>query len=154
MQQPFAVLTVAFEPDAPKEDVDAVHAGLSAFNQRVLGGEKYEPIRLLVRDAGGRVVAGLLGELYYSWLYIAILWVHEELRGRGIGRQLMGMAEEYAAGRGRTHAHVDTLDFQAPHFYQRLGYTVWGELGPYGDGHVRYFLKKTLTEPAQTGAPT
>jgi GNAT superfamily N-acetyltransferase len=150
--QSFAGLTIAFEPDASKQDVDAIHAGLSAYNQRVLGSERHEPMRLLVRDGKGQVVGGLLGELYYSWLYIAILWVHEDLRGRGIGRQLMAVAEEYASNRGRTHAHVDTLDFQAPQFYQRLGYTVWGELGPYGEGHVRYFLKKALPNPAQTGA--
>ncbi len=34
MQQPFAPLTVVFEPDAPKDDVNAVQAGFSAFNQQ------------------------------------------------------------------------------------------------------------------------
>jgi GNAT superfamily N-acetyltransferase len=137
-------LTLTFEPDVASQDLDVVNAGLSAYNDQVLGSQQYEPMRLLVRDAKGQVVGGLLGELYYNWLYIAILWLHEDIRGQGIGRRLMATAEEYAASRGRTHVHVDTLDFQAPLFYQRLGYTVWGELGPYGDGHTRYYLKKTL----------
>lgn len=137
-------LTITFEPDASSKDLDAVNAGLSAYNDRVLGPQQYEPMRLLVRDAEGQIVGGLLGELYYNWLYIAILWLHEDIRGQGLGRRLMATAEAYAASRGRTHVHVDTLDFQAPLFYQRLGYTVWGELGPYGDGHTRYYLKKTL----------
>ena len=142
--QSIGELTITFEPDASSQDLDVVNAGLSAFNDRILGSQQYEPMRLLVRDANGQVVGGLLGELYYNWLYIAILWLHEDIRGQGIGSRLMATAEEYAASRGRTHVHVDTLDFQAPLFYQRLGYTVWGELGPYGDGHTRYYLKKTL----------
>lgn len=142
--QSIGELTITFEPNASSQDLDVVNAGLSAFNDRVLGSQQYEPMRLLVRDANGQVVGGLLGELYYNWLYIAVLWLHEDIRGGGIGRRLMATAEEYAASRGRTHVHVDTLDFQAPLFYQRLGYTVWGELGPYGNGHTRYYLKKTL----------
>jgi GNAT superfamily N-acetyltransferase len=142
--QSIGELTITFEPDAAGQDLDVINTGLSAFNDRVLGSQRYEPMRLLVRDANGQVVGGLLGELYYNWLYIAILWLHEDIRGQGIGRRLMATAEEYAASRGRTHVHVDTLDFQAPLFYQHLGYTIWGELGPYGDGHTRYYLKKTL----------
>jgi GNAT superfamily N-acetyltransferase len=142
--QSIGELTITFEPEAKSQELDVVSAGLNVFNDQVLGSQRYEPMRLLVRNASGQVVGGLLGELYYNWLYIAILWLHEDIRGQGIGRRLMATAEEYAASRGRTHVHVDTLDFQAPLFYQRLGYAVWGELGPYGDGHTRYYLKKTL----------
>jgi hypothetical protein len=39
---------------------------------------------------------------------------------------------------------VDTIDFQALPFYQKLGYTGWGRLDDLPPGHVRYFLKKDL----------
>ena len=139
-----AGLTIDFEPDAAQETVDAVHAGLSVYNRRVLGNEQYAPLRLIARDAEGQIAAGLLGDLYFNWLYIAILWVREDQRGLGVGSRLMALAEEHAIREGRTHVHVDTFDFQAPDFYRRLGYTLFGELGPYGDGHTRYYFQKAL----------
>jgi GNAT superfamily N-acetyltransferase len=145
-----ASLVFNFELQAAKETIDVIQKGLSAYNQSVMGEERYEPVRWIVRDAAGQVAGGLLGDLYFNWLYIAILWVREDLRGCGVGSRLMALAEEYAASQGRTHIHVDTFDFQAPDFYQRLGYTVHGELGPYGEGHIRYYLKKDL--PAASAA--
>jgi ribosomal protein S18 acetylase RimI-like enzyme len=142
--EPMAGLTINLEPQATKETIDAIHQGLIVYNRRMLGDERYEPLRLIARDAEGQIVAGLLGELYFDWLYIAVLWVQEDRRGQGIGSRLMRMAEEYAAAQGRAHVHVDTFDFQAPDFYRRLGYVVHGELGPYGDGHIRYYLQKAL----------
>jgi GNAT superfamily N-acetyltransferase len=147
----FAELTIDFEPQVPKETVDAVHQGLIIYNRRVLGNERYEQVRWIARDGEGQIVAGLLGDLYFNWLYIAILWVREDQRGRGVGSRLMALAEAYATSQGRSHVHVDTFDFQAPDFYRRLGYELHGELGPYGDGHSRYYFKKALPSvtPAQ-----
>lgn len=142
--EPIAGLTITFEPQAPKETLDVIYQGLSAYNQRVLGEEHFTPVRLIARDDAGQIVAGLLGDLYFNWLYIAILWVREEWRGRGIGSRLMAQVEAYAAAEGRTHVHVDTFDFQAPDFYRRLGYVEHGALGPYGDGHIRYYFQKVL----------
>jgi GNAT superfamily N-acetyltransferase len=118
-----------------------------------LGEERFEPLRLLARSSDGQLVAGLLADLYFEWLYVAILWVREDLRGQGIGRRLMATIEEYAAAHGRLYAHVDTFDFQAPEFYKRLGYTVFGELGPYGDGHTRFYLRKALSSGPGGAAP-
>ncbi len=63
--------------------------------------------------------------------------------GKGIGRRLMGDAEMRALERGCHSAWVDTFSFQAPGFYPRLGYTVFGELD-YPPGHKRIFLQKRL----------
>lgn len=139
-----AGLTIGFEPDAGQKNIGPVHEGLIVYNRRVLGDERYEPIRLIARDGEGQIAGGLLGDLYFNWLYIAILWVRDDMRGRGVGSRLMALAEEYAVRQGRTHVHVDTFDFQAPDFYRRLGYTLLGELGPYGDGHTRYYFQKAL----------
>ena len=144
-KEQIAGLTIDFEPDAAQDTVDAIHAGLSAYNRRVLGGEQYAPLRWIARDADGQIAGGLLGDLYFNWLYIAILWVREDQRGRGIGSRLMALAEEYAAAQGRTHVHVDTFDFQAPDFYRRHDYTEFGRLGPYGDGHIRFYFHKALS---------
>jgi GNAT superfamily N-acetyltransferase len=76
-------------------------------------------------------------------LFIRYLWVSDSLRGRGIGRELMAGAEAHALERGCHSAWLDTFSFQAPGFYPRLGYTVFGELD-YPPGHKRIFLQKRL----------
>ena len=78
-----------------------------------------------------------------GWLFIRYLWVSEALRGKGIGRKLMADAEARALERGCHSAWVDTFSFQAPGFYPKLGYTVFGELD-YPPGHKRIFLQKRL----------
>ena len=89
---------------------------------------------------GGSVVAGLAGETYSGWLFIRYLWVSDALRGRGIGRKLMSDAEGRALERGCHSAWVDTFSFQAPGFYPKLGYQVFGELD-YPPGTSAFFSR-------------
>ena len=49
-------------------------------------------------------------------------WVHEDMRGTGVGASLMTAFEDEARKRGCTHVFVTSFTFQAPGFYQRLGY--------------------------------
>jgi hypothetical protein len=54
------------------------------------------------------------------------------------------MAEAEARQRGAQHAYLDTFSFQAPGFYKKHGYQVFGELQDFPPGHQRYFLTKQL----------
>ncbi|MEH2166604.1 MAG: hypothetical protein V7K41_08010 [Nostoc sp.] len=56
-------------------------------------------------------------------------------------------AEQEAVNRGCLNVYVFTYSFQAPEFYQHLGYEVFGELADFPPGHRRYFLKKNLQKP-------
>jgi hypothetical protein len=56
----------------------------------------------------------------------------------------MVAAEAEAVRRGCKHAFLDTLSFQAPGFYIKLGYAEFGRLSGFSGRHKRYFLHKTL----------
>lgn len=56
----------------------------------------------------------------------------------------MGMAEAIAHDKGCVGVWLDTFSFQAPDFYQKLGYSVFGELKDYPPGYSRFFLQKRL----------
>jgi GNAT superfamily N-acetyltransferase len=137
--------------DAPAEaDVEVLPNGLEAFNEsRWPGHQPWRPLAVFARD-GGSVVAGLGGETYAGWLFIHYLWVSETLRRRGIGRELISSAEARALERGSHSAWVDTFSFQAPGFYLKLGYEVFGELD-YPPEHKRFFLQKRLTRGSVAG---
>ena len=68
----------------------------------------------------------------------------EFTRGLGYGHQLLAMAEDEGRRHGARHAHLDTFSFQAPGFYQKYGYKVFGELHDFPSGYQRYYLTKDL----------
>lgn len=79
-----------------------------------------------------------------GWLRIGTLWVDARLRGQGYGRQLMAAAEAEGRQRGCHSAYLDTFSFQAPAFYERCGYEVFGTLEAFPGGHTRFFMRKSL----------
>jgi GNAT superfamily N-acetyltransferase len=137
--------------DQPADaDVEILPNGLEAFNEsRWPGHQPWKELGVFARD-GENIVAGLAGGTYCGWLFIRYLWVSDALRGMGLGRDLMGAAEGRALERGCHSAWVDTFSFQAPGFYRKLGYDVFGELD-YPPSHRRFFLKKRLMGGASGG---
>lgn len=93
---------------------------------------------------------GLTGSLWAGWLHIPVLWLEEGARGTGQGSRLLRAAEVYAYGRGAWHAHVSSFTFQAPGFYKKHGYEVFGELDDYPGGHSHVFLRKRLSEQVES----
>jgi len=98
-----------------------------------------------MRDEDGTIVGGVHGNYgSFGWLYVDALWVSEELRGQGHGTRLIAMIEAEAARHGCTNVYLNTFTFEAPAFYEKLGYTIFAELEDFPPGHSRLFLRKTL----------
>ena len=129
---------------APDDAVrQAIAAPLLQFNTALAGPSGHQALALVLRDKTGAVTGGLWGATGYGWLYTQLLVVPAELRGSGVGRTLLQRAENEALARGCQYAWVDT-QFGARAFYERLGYTVFGELPDYPPGFARSFLRKAL----------
>ncbi len=123
--------------DAPDADevAAAVKEGLRSYNRSMRPDPSAAPVTL----------AGLVGHTGWGWLEIETLWVDESRRGAGLGRVLIARAEQIARVRGCHSAHLDTLGFQAPGFYEQLGYEAFGVLERYPDvDHI--FYRKRLIE--------
>ena len=46
--------------------------------------------------------------------------------------------------RGCVGARLDTFEFQAPGFYEKLGYTRFGRIDDHPRGYSRFFMQKRL----------
>lgn len=104
---------------------------------------------LTARDPATRqLIGGVCGPTSYGWLLIKILWVEEQHRHLGIGQALMQRAQQKAIAHDCHHAWLDTSNPQAMRFYQKLGYSVFGQLsngeGCFPESHHRWFMKKVL----------
>ena len=143
--------------DEPDDELrKQVDDGLSAHNarhSRVFAEEAKDPekkprtLDLFVRDADGRVLAGLLGRLRFAWsgegwLYVSHLWVDESLRGQDYGTRLLKQAEDTARAAGCTAVHLTTFSFQARPFYEKQGYRCVGTLDGYPPGGSYYWMIK------------
>jgi GNAT superfamily N-acetyltransferase len=135
-------LEIAHEPDA--QDMQVVREAIYAYNRAKAGDQRYEPLTIFLRDSRCGLVGGLIGSIYWQWLTMDFVWVAEDLRGRGYGRQLILAAEAEALRRGCKHACLDTFSFQAKGFYERLGYLTFGVLDDFPGEHKRYSLRKNL----------
>jgi GNAT superfamily N-acetyltransferase len=118
--------------------------GVASYNREQAGDNKFQRLCFVLHGPDEEIVGGVLGEVYWGWLYVDLLWVQDDLRGRGYGHRLMTVIEQQAQQRGAKNAYLDTFSFQALDFYERQGYQVFGELEDYPPGHQRYFLKKRL----------
>lgn len=103
-----------------------------------------EPLNLYVEDEHGEIMAGLVAETFGNWLEIEYLFVKEDLRGQGIGSQLLHQAESEAKKRNCRFAFVNTYQFQAPAFYQKHGYQEVFILKDYPYTGQRHYYQKDL----------
>ena len=103
-----------------------------------------EPLNLYVEDEHGEIMAGLVAETFGNWLEIEYLFVKEDLRGQGIGSQLLHQAESEAKKRNCRYVFVNTYQFQAPAFYQKHGYQEVFALKDYPCTGQRHYYQKDL----------
>ena len=127
-----------------QQEIEFIRASLRSFNDAVVGEDGYTSLNIVEYDSDGTIIGGILGGTYWGWLYVDILWVDEKHRYRGIGSRLLCAAEQEAMRRGCHHAHLDTMSWQAPAFYQKHGYQTIGILPDIPEGAQKHLLMKEL----------
>ena len=121
-----------------------IGGGISEYNSEQAGDDHGLNLCFIVRGPDGEAIGGVIGSTHWDWLYINLMWLKEDFRTQGYGSRLLEAAEAEARTRGARNAYLDTFSFQAPEFYKKHGYEVFGELPEFPTGHTRYFMKKTL----------
>ena len=95
-------------------------------------------------DDGGNV--GLIKvELLFQYAFVKTLIIDIDYRKKGAGSFLLAKAEEFAIANNCHSLWLDTFSFQAPSFYEKHGYQMFGQLSNYPDKHKRFFYCKKLT---------
>lgn len=137
--------TITFDENPAGEEIKILGEGIDRYTQSKFGSRTNKQLAFFLRDEEGLIVGGVYGKYgSFRWLYISTLWVSEPLRGSGQGTRLMNLIEQEAVKNGCINAYLNTFSFQAPEFYKKLGYEIFGELEDFPAGHTRIFLKKKL----------
>lgn len=107
------------------DEVKEFQKGLEAYNMEQTNGEFNSPkdwINLVLKDHEGNIVGGILTSTLFWAQYLEVLWVDDKYRGLGYGRDLVREAERLSKKNGCITSHTYTFSWQAPDFYQAVGY--------------------------------
>ena len=92
------------------------------FNAKATGYADGRFLAGTIRDDAGEIIAGISGYTWGGCCELTHVWVHERHRGQGLGKALVRAAESEAVHRGCEQVVLMTHSFQAPEFYEHLGY--------------------------------
>ena len=130
--------------DTESQKAQKIGELVRSYNRSKREAAESEPLNLYVEDDSGELLAGLVAETFGNWLEIEYLFVKEELRGQGIGSQLLQQAESEAKKRNCRFSFVNTYQFQAPAFYQKHGYQEVFTMKYYPYTGQRHYYQKVL----------
>jgi len=138
-----------FLTDSPGDDAQrCIDEGLAEYNAASAGYWDARPLAVLARHpASGQIVGGLLGRTSLGLLFIDLVYLPKEWRGRQLGGRMLRMAEEEGVRRGCRAAVLYTISFQAPGFYESHGWRAFGRIPCDPPGTARVFMTKELSLP-------
>lgn len=137
-------LTLTWDPDPT--DIDALHELLYAFNDEATGIGDGRNFAVWLRDDAGQVSGGCCGWTWGGTCFVDTLFLPAALRRQGLGSRLMAMVEATARTCGCSQIVLQTHDFQAPAFYERLGFSRTAAIPDYPRGHAHLTMVKPLPQ--------
>ena len=137
-------LSFAVTDQPSPDDVAFIEDELVAYNVARARPYDRRPLPVFLRDAKGRTIGGITGETNWDSLYVDCFWLPDDVRGEGWGARLLAAAEDEARKRGCRHVRLFSFSFQAPGFYEKLGYRTFGVLEDYPPGQAQVWLRKDL----------
>jgi GNAT superfamily N-acetyltransferase len=135
---------VAITRHADDRDVAELRDAIHAYNEVTTGYRDGASLSCFLRDAEGRLIAGIDGFTWGGYARVEYLWVSEVRRNQGLGSELLAAAEAEARRRGCVTIVLDTHEFQAPWLYTRQGYKLAGTTHDTPRGYRQYLFEKRL----------
>lgn len=78
------------------------------------------------------------------WLWLDLLFVDEKYRNIDVATNLIKRVENFAKQNNCMGIRTDTWSFQAKGFYEKMGFTVYGQLENHPPHATDYLLKRVL----------
>lgn len=135
--------TLNLKPSSADDAV--VISGLQVSNAQ-LTGHATQHYSVFAWNEEGTIIGGALLFVGRDSAFLDTIWVGGSYRLQGVGRCLLKEAEKEAKRRGCKWIKLDTYEFQAPGFYLKCEYEIYGEVKDYTCGQSKVFLRKLLGE--------
>ncbi|KTC94085.1 GNAT family N-acetyltransferase [Legionella erythra] len=133
---------IDYQENPSPQDIQILGDGIIAYAKLKKNQPTIRSFAFFLRDKTNTIQGGCHGSMYYGCLYIDLLWIDEPFRGTQWGTRLMRSAEELGKANGCLFSTVNTMDWEALGFYQKLGYDIEYQRSGYLHDSTLYFLKK------------
>ena len=118
--------------------------GISDYAHEMKNQTPGKSFAFFIKDELSNLKGGIFGYIFYDCLYVDLLYIDKSLRGMKYGTRLMNEAELLAIKNNCHFMTVNTMDWEAPEFYKKLGFYVEFERKGYAKNSTFYFLRKNL----------
>ena len=135
---------IELELSSKPGDIQTLCDGIAFEAQQKKGLKPVSFFAFFIRDESEKIFGGCNGDILYGQLYVSQLWIHEKLRRQGFGTKLMQLAEKHATENQCKFISVNTMNFEAPEFYKKLGFHVEFERHGFDKDSIFYFMRKDL----------
>ena len=140
MKEEFIIST---HPNYDSSAAEIIQKNLKKFNESILGQYEPKPFCLYTTDEN-KVIGGINGDVFGTICSIFQVWVHDDYRKLKLGTKLFKELEEFARNNKCESIQLDTHEFQARGFYEKIGFNVIAVLPNNFMGHTTYILRKEL----------
>ncbi len=138
----FKVITSKVTPDLEKEILqEFIQHSLETIG---FDGFQKDYTSFEMRDENQELIGACTVKLFFGNLHIKVLIVKKKYRGQGFGTHLINYALQYAKEKSCSFAFIESMSFQAPEFYKKLGFEVELKRDGYAGGTSFYYLRKDL----------
>lgn len=139
-------IDIIYQPEPSADEIQVLYKGISEYAKLMKNQPPIQTFGFFVHDESQKILGGCTCAMYYGCLSIDSLWLDASLRGKRIGTNLMQLAEDHGKKHGCLFATVNTMDWEALEFYQKLGYEVEHKREGYLNHSTFYFLRKNLLQ--------
>lgn len=121
-----------------------IYENLKKFNESIIGNYEAKPFIIYAKSESSGVFGGIKGDVFGTLCRVFTVWIHENYRSKGLGRELFAKLDIFARENNCNMIQLDTAEFQAKGFYEKLGYQVIATLPDNFMGYTSYILRKHL----------
>jgi len=134
---------VKYDGELLKKERDIMVKGLLSHHASKGHPRKSSSYSVSLKDKNENVLGAVVVTFLWNGMEINSLWIDEPIRGQGWGSKLMEAVENEGKKRGCTIAYTNTFTWQAPGFYEKRGYKIYGKLDNFPKGaSLTYFVKQ------------
>lgn len=137
-------LSITYDPNPKHDDIATLWQGITAHASVTKQHSPGKAFAFFIKDQAQKIKGGCSGYIFYSSLYIDLLWVDIQLRGKQYGSNLIEQTEKLAIANQCHFIAVNTMDFEALDFYKKLGFHIEFERAGFAKNSIMYLLRKNL----------
>ena len=103
-----------------------------------------KPPQAFVIEIDNKIIATIVIHIFWGQLHIKYLVVDKQYRNQGLGTLLMNHALDFGKNNQCQFAYLETLDFQAPNFYEKLGFKTELIREGFSQNTTYFYMKKFI----------